>query len=77
MKVDIRVLATSNRNLAEEVRKGTFRGGSALPAQRGVAAPAAAARAPADILELAGHFARRYAESNGLPERPLSAARRR
>ncbi len=73
VKVDIRVLATSNRNLAEEVRKGTFREdllyrlnvvSLRLPPLR---------ERPADILELAGHFARRYAESNGLPARPLSA----
>ncbi len=74
VKVDIRVLATSNRNLAEEVRKGTFREdllyrlnvvSLRLPPLR---------ERPADILELASHFARRYAESNGLAERPLSAS---
>lgn len=73
VKVDIRVLATSNRNLVEEVRKGTFREDLyyrlnvvhlRLPALR---------ERPADILELAAHFARKYAEVNGLPVRPLSA----
>ncbi|WP_264049158.1 sigma-54-dependent transcriptional regulator FlbD [Methylobacterium flocculans] len=73
VKVDIRVLATSNRNLVEEVRKGTFREDLyyrlnvvhlRLPALR---------ERPADILELAAYFARKYAEVNGLPVRPLSA----
>ena len=31
---------------------------------------------PADILELAAHFARKYAEANGLPTRALDAAAR-
>ncbi|GJE57934.1 sigma-54-dependent transcriptional regulator FlbD [Methylobacterium trifolii] len=74
VKVDIRVLATSNRNLTEEVRKGTFREdlfyrlnvvSLRLPPLR---------ERPADILELAAHFARKYAEVNGLPVRALGAA---
>ncbi len=77
VKVDIRVLATSNRNLAEEARKGTFREDLLyrlnvvqlrLPPLRD---------RPSDILELAGHFARKYAEANGLAPRPLSAEARR
>ncbi|GJD77678.1 sigma-54-dependent Fis family transcriptional regulator [Methylobacterium gregans] len=76
VKVDIRVLATSNRNLAEEVRKGTFREDLfyrlnvvhlRLPALR---------ERPADILELAAHFAKKYAAVNGLPPRPLSGEAR-
>ncbi|MBX9930780.1 MAG: sigma-54 dependent transcriptional regulator [Methylobacterium sp.] len=72
VKVDIRVLATSNRNLLDEVKKGTFREDLfyrlnvvhlRLPPLR---------ERPADILELAGHFAKKYAEVNGLPVRPLS-----
>ncbi|MEE7450101.1 sigma-54-dependent Fis family transcriptional regulator [Methylobacterium radiotolerans] len=76
VRVDIRVLATSNRNLAEEVRKGTFREdllyrlnvvGLRLPPLR---------ERPADIIELATHFARKYAAVNGMPVRPLSAEAR-
>jgi two-component system response regulator FlrC len=77
VRVDIRVIATSNRNLAEEVRKGTFREDLLyrlnvvhlrLPALR---------ERPADILELAGHFAKKYADLNGLPIRPISADTKR
>ncbi|SFU56310.1 DNA-binding transcriptional response regulator, NtrC family, contains REC, AAA-type ATPase, and a Fis-type DNA-binding domains [Methylobacterium sp. 174MFSha1.1] len=77
VKVDIRVLATSNRNLAEEARKGTFREDLLyrlnvvhlrLPPLRD---------RPSDIMELAGHFARKYAEANGIAPRPLSAEARR
>ncbi|HYC03571.1 MAG TPA: sigma-54 dependent transcriptional regulator [Azospirillaceae bacterium] len=69
VKVDIRVLATSNRNLEEEVRAGRFREdlyfrlnvvNIALPALR---------ERPHDIAVLAQHFARKYSEANGLPER--------
>ncbi|MGU3664591.1 sigma-54-dependent transcriptional regulator [Methylobacterium sp. A49B] len=76
VRVDIRVLATSNRNLVEEVRKGTFREdlfyrlnvvSLKLPPLR---------ERPADILELADHFARKYAAVNGVPPRPLSAEAR-
>ncbi|KQP05437.1 sigma-54 dependent transcriptional regulator [Methylobacterium sp. Leaf93] len=72
VKVDIRVLATSNRNLIDEVRKGTFREDLfyrlnvvhlRLPPLR---------ERPADILELATHFAKKYAEVNGVPVRILS-----
>ncbi|MCE4223615.1 sigma-54-dependent Fis family transcriptional regulator [Methylobacterium sp. C25] len=72
VKVDIRVLATSNRQLAEEVKKGTFR--EDLYYRLNVVhlrIPALRER-PADILELAAHFAKKYAEANGLPVRPLS-----
>jgi two-component system, response regulator FlrC len=77
VRVDIRVIATSNRNLADEVRKGTFREDLLyrlnvvhlrLPALR---------ERPADILELAGYFASKYAELNGLPVRALSSEAKR
>jgi two-component system response regulator FlrC len=72
VKVDIRVIATSNRNLAEEVAKGNFREdllfrlnvvNIKLPPLR---------QRPADIELLATHFVKKYAEANGVPERPLS-----
>ncbi|WP_417686580.1 sigma-54-dependent transcriptional regulator [Roseibium sp.] len=70
--VNIRILATSNRDLAESVRQGVFREdllfrlnvvNLKLPPLR---------ERPADILELARFFVEHYAEANGVPVRPLS-----
>src|SRR5215831_317359 len=75
--VDIRIIATSNRNLVEAVRAGQFREdllyrlnvvNLKIPPLR---------ERPADVLELAQHFARIYSQANGLPPRPLSAEARR
>ena len=66
VKVDLRLLATSNRDLQEEVRKGNFRDdlyfrlnvmSLELPALR---------HRPLDIPVLAEHFAKKYAEANGV-----------
>ena len=76
VKVDIRVIATSNRDLAQAVKDGTFREdllyrlnvvNLRLPPLR---------ERPGDILALAEHFGRKYAIANGMPERPLSASAR-
>ncbi|GGH28934.1 sigma-54-dependent Fis family transcriptional regulator [Alsobacter metallidurans] len=75
--VDIRVIATSNRNLADEVRKGTFR--EDLLYRLNVVnlkVPPLRERTQ-DILELAGHFVRKYADVNGVPVRALSPDARR
>ncbi len=75
--VDIRIIATSNRNLAEAVRDGKFREdllfrlnvvNLKLPPLR---------ERPADIGELAQYFIKKYSDANGLPARPLSAEARR
>ena len=74
--VDIRVIATSNRNLAEEVRKGAFR--EDLLYRLNVVnlkIPPLRDR-PADVAALAAHFANKYARINGFPVRPLSAEAR-
>ena len=72
VKVDIRIIATSNRDLAEAVKHGTFREdllyrlnvvNLRLPALR---------ERPKDIRALAHHFARKYAEANGVPYRQVS-----
>tara|TARA_R110002012_G_scaffold133389_5_gene286602 strand:+ start:334 stop:1806 length:1473 start_codon:yes stop_codon:yes gene_type:complete len=72
VKVDIRLLATSNRDLERHVREGNFREdlyfrlnvfNLQLPPLR---------QRPADIKLLATHFAKKYAEANGVPDRPLS-----
>jgi DNA-binding NtrC family response regulator len=75
--VDIRIIATSNRNLAEAVRAGQFR--EDLMFRLNVVnlkIPPLRER-PADIGELATHFIKKYSEVNGLPVRPLSVEARR
>jgi DNA-binding NtrC family response regulator len=75
--VDIRVIATSNRNLADEVRKGTFREDLLYRLNvLNLRIPPLRER-PGDIVALAEHFARTYAAMNGVPERPLSAMAKR
>jgi two-component system response regulator FlrC len=73
VKVNIRIIATSNRDLQAEARAGRFREdlfyrlnvvNLQLPALR---------ERPADILALAEHFAARYAKANSLPAKVLSA----
>ena len=73
VKVDIRIIATSNRDLLDAVKHGTFREdllyrlnvvNLRLPALR---------ERPKDILALARHFARKYAEANGVPFRAISS----
>jgi DNA-binding NtrC family response regulator len=74
VKVDVRILATCNRDLLAEVARGTFR--EDLYYRLNVVAlrvPALRER-PGDVAALADHFARKYAEVNGLPYRPLSSA---
>ncbi|MHC5652500.1 sigma-54-dependent transcriptional regulator FlbD [Stappia sp.] len=70
--VDIRIIATSNRNLADSVKDGTFREdllyrlnvvNLKLPPLR---------ERPGDILELATHFVERYSRDNGVPRRAIS-----
>jgi DNA-binding NtrC family response regulator len=76
VKVDVRLLAATHRDLAAEVAKGRFR--EDLYFRLNVLAlhiPPLRAR-PADILPLAEHFCARYARANGVPARPLSAAAR-
>ncbi|MDP1875404.1 sigma-54-dependent Fis family transcriptional regulator [Phenylobacterium sp.] len=77
VKVDIRILATSNRDLAQAVKDGTFREdllyrlnvvNLRLPALR---------ERPGDIVILAEFFVKKYAAANGVPEKPLSEEARR
>ena len=75
--VDIRIIATSNRNLAEAVREGKFREDLLFRLNVvNLKIPPLRER-PADVLELAQHFAKKYAQANGVPVRPLSADARR
>jgi DNA-binding NtrC family response regulator len=75
--VDIRIIATSNRNLVEAVRDGVFREDLLFRLNVvNLKIPPLRER-PADVLELAQHFIRKYADANGVPARPLSAEARR
>ena len=72
VKVDVRILATTNRDLAAEVRRGSFR--EDLYFRLNVVSlriPPLRER-PGDIPPLAEHFARKYAEVNDLPFRAVS-----
>jgi DNA-binding NtrC family response regulator len=74
VRVNVRILATANRDLPGEVARGTFR--EDLYFRLNVVSihvPPLRER-QGDIAALAGHFARKYAAVNGLPHRPVSAA---
>ena len=72
IKVDVRIIATSNRNLEAEVKNGEFREDLffrlnvieiKLPSLR---------ERPKDIPVLANFFAEKYAEANGVDRLPIS-----
>ncbi|HTY69905.1 MAG TPA: sigma-54 dependent transcriptional regulator [Alphaproteobacteria bacterium] len=74
IKVDIRILATTNRDLEAEVRAGRFREDlffrlNVVP----LTMPPLRERRD-DIEPLAEHFVKKYAEANGVPVRLLSPA---
>ena len=70
--VDIRIIATSNRNLAEAARNGQFREDLLFRLNVvNLKIPPLRER-PQDVLALAEHFVAKYAAANGLPVRPLS-----
>jgi DNA-binding NtrC family response regulator len=77
VKVDIRIIATSNRDLQTEARAGRFREdlfyrlnvvNLQLPPLR---------ERPADVIALAEHFSARYAKQNGMVQKAISAEARR
>jgi DNA-binding NtrC family response regulator len=75
--VDIRIIATSNRNLADAVREGIFREDLLFRLNVvNLKIPPLRER-PADVIELAQHFAKIYAQANGVAARPLSAEAKR
>ncbi|MFA6280426.1 MAG: sigma-54 dependent transcriptional regulator [Bdellovibrionales bacterium] len=72
VKIDIRLIATSNRNLEDEVRAKRFRE-DLYYRLNVVNVPMPALRdRPSDIAPLASYFAKKYATANGLPNRELS-----
>jgi two-component system response regulator FlrC len=77
VKVDIRVLATSNRDLDEAVRQGQFRDDLYFRLNVvNLRVPALRER-PQDIETLSDFFARKYAEHNGYEFRGISDTARR
>jgi len=73
VKVDVRMIATSNRNLEQAVANGEFREdlyfrlnvvNLCLPGLR---------ERPADIVPLAQFFADKYSEQNGMPRKKIAA----
>jgi two-component system response regulator FlrC len=74
VKVNIRLIATSNRNLEEEARRGNFR--EDLYFRLNVVSlhlPPLRER-PRDIEPLAEHFVRKYSELNRCDQKPVSRA---
>jgi DNA-binding NtrC family response regulator len=75
--VDIRILATSNRDLGAAVRDGSFREDLLFRLNVvNLKIPPLRER-PTDIVELAQYFAKKYAVANGVPVRALSTEARR
>jgi two-component system response regulator FlrC len=75
--VDLRIIATSNRNLVEAAREGSFREDLLFRLNVvNLKIPPLRER-PADVIELAQFFAKKYAEANGVPLRPISTEARR
>jgi two-component system, response regulator FlrC len=75
--IDIRIIATSNRNLVEAVRDGSFREDLLFRLNVvNLKIPPLRER-PADVIELADYFIKKYAAANGVPARPLSPEARR
>ena len=76
VRVNVRILATSNRDLLAECSAGRFREDLYFRLNVvSVRIPPLRER-PGDVAALADHYARHYAEVNGLPHRPISALAR-
>jgi len=72
VKIDVRIIATSNRKMEEEVSNGAFREDLWFRLNvLNIRVPALRER-PGDIPKLAEHFVAKYAEANGVPPLPLS-----
>ena len=74
VRIDVRILATSNRDMMSHISAGRFREDLYFRLNV-VSLPLPPLRErPADIPALAIHYARHFAEINGLPVRPISCA---
>jgi len=72
IRVDIRLIATSNRDLEAEVRVGNFREDLFFRLNVVHLEVPPLRERPKDIALLAEYFAKKYAEANAVPERPLT-----
>jgi DNA-binding NtrC family response regulator len=77
VKVDIRVIATSNRDLEQAVREGQFRDDLYFRLNVVTLRMPALRERPLDIDALADHFARKYATANGFEPLGISDGARR
>jgi two-component system, response regulator FlrC len=73
IKVDIRLIATSNRDLEVETRNGNFREDLYFRLNVVTLELPALRNRPADIVVLAEHFIKKYAAANGVTPPTLSA----
>jgi len=72
VKINVRLIATSNRDLEAEVKAGNFRE-DLFYRLNVMAIPLPALRErPLDIEPIATHFAHKYSEANGLPDKPIA-----
>ena len=72
VKIDIRLIATSNRDLEEEVKAKRFREDLYFRLNVvNIHMPSLRDR-PADIMPLAEYFAKKYAQANSIPVKPFS-----
>ncbi len=76
VKLDIRMLAATNRDLEEEVRKGNFRQDLYYRLNVVTLKSPALRERTEDIIPLANHFARRFAERCGRPISGIAPAAR-
>ncbi len=77
IKVNVRIIATSNRNIEDEVAKGNFREDLYIRLNVMTLEIPALRERPGDVGILARHFVRKYAEANGVEPLPLSAEAKR
>jgi len=73
VKIDIRIIATSNRDLEQTVKEGQFREDLFFRLNVvNLRVPSLRER-PSDIKALSAHFAKKYSEVNNIPERKVGA----
>ena len=77
VRVNVRILATSNRDLPAECAGGRFREDLYFRLNAVSLRIPPLRERPADIAALADHFARLYADANGVPFRPIALAAHR